>query len=80
MGAVGILRCAAYASQKNTALVGYKEGDLDPCCSLQHYYDKLLRLQDLLKTEKGRSLGTARHLFMQKFLQQVEVEVDLDGE
>ena len=32
--------------------------------AIQHFYDKLLHIQDRLKTEPGKTMGTQRHQFV----------------
>lgn len=77
IGALGIMRCSAYSVVINRPLyASTPDGDLDQNCSIQHYYDKLLKLQGMLRTEEGRRLGAQRDGFMQSFLQQLELETD----
>ena len=77
IGALGIMRCSAYSTVINRPLYApAPDGELDKECSIQHYYDKLLKLQGLLRTEEGRRLGTERHDFMHLFLKQLESETD----
>ncbi|GJJ08231.1 hypothetical protein Clacol_002440 [Clathrus columnatus] len=45
--------------------------------AIQHFYDKLLKIQSRLKTDIGRKLGGERHQFMIQFLEAVEREVKL---
>lgn len=77
IGAFGIMRCSAYSTVINRPLyVSTPDGELDKNCSIQHYYDKLLKLQGLLRTEEGRRLGKQRHDFMHLFLKHLESETD----
>ncbi len=66
MGAIGIARCFAYGGAHGRPLY---DPD-DPTNSVQHFYDKLLRLRDGMHTAEGRRLAEERHAFMEQFLQQ----------
>jgi uncharacterized protein len=44
-------------------------------CAIQHFYDKLLLLRDMLKTREGKRLGVSRHSFMLDFLKQMDREL-----
>ncbi|KAG1872287.1 hypothetical protein F4604DRAFT_1654560 [Suillus subluteus] len=71
IGAFGIMRCAAYSAAVNRPLHA-PPGRLDT--AVQHFYDKLLHIQERLKTEPGKQMGTKRHQFMVDFLNSVENE------
>ncbi|MGI9525813.1 MAG: HD domain-containing protein [Weeksellaceae bacterium] len=80
MGAIGIARAFAYGGSKNRLLhdplyntENYKtiaEYQQSTAPTIQHFYDKLLKLKDLMKTEKGKELAIERHVFMETFLEQ----------
>jgi len=42
--------------------------------SVQHFYDKLLKLKDLLHTATARDMAHDRHAFMERFLEQFHAE------
>lgn len=44
--------------------------------SVAHFYHKLLRLKDMLKTASGRAYAARRHAFMEAFLEQLFAEVE----
>lgn len=44
--------------------------------TIQHFYEKLLLLKDLMKTESGRKLAAERHKYMEVFLEQFLAEWD----
>ena len=70
MGAVGIARTFAY---------GGKHGrDFDS--SIQHFYDKLLRLKDLMNTQTARNMAEERHAFLIQFLKEWDDEITMMGE
>ena len=62
MGAVGIARTFAYGGAKGRGLQD----------SVQHFYDKLLRLKDLMTTDEGKRIAQERHNTMVAFLQELE--------
>lgn len=63
MGYMGIARCFAYGGHKNRPL--YSPTDAQN--SLQHFDDKLLKLQDLLNTPSAQEIGKERHAVMKAF-------------
>jgi len=60
MGAVGIARTFAYGGEHGRPM---KE-------SVQHFYDKLLKLKSLMNTETGRMMAEKRHAFLEMFLEE----------
>ncbi|KAF8843735.1 hypothetical protein BDN67DRAFT_963911 [Paxillus ammoniavirescens] len=71
IGAFGIMRCAAYSAAVNRPLHAPPGRD---DTAIQHFYDKLLHIQERLKTEPGKAMGSRRHQFMLSFLQSVQDE------
>jgi uncharacterized protein len=71
------MRCAAYSAATNRCVCSYRQRVLDidksnPFSPLhappgrldtavQHFYDKLLHIQERLKTEPGKAMGAKRH-------------------
>ena len=64
IGAIGIARTFAF---------GGKHGR-DLASSIDHFHEKLLRLKDLMNTEKAKELARTRHAFMESFLREWERE------
>jgi uncharacterized protein len=64
MGAVGIARTFAYGGEHGRAM---RE-------SVQHFYDKLLRLKGLMNTETGKQMAEKRHAFLEQFLEEYRQE------
>lgn len=80
IGAIGIARAFTYGGYKNRAM--YDPGipaDLNmskevyknsAAPTINHFYEKLLRLKDLMKTHAGMQLAEERHQFMLTYLDQ----------
>ncbi len=80
IGAIGIARAFNYGGYKNRTLY---DPDIKPdmnmskeayknssAPTINHFYEKLLLLKDLMNTEGGKKLAAERHLFMEQFLVQ----------
>ncbi|KAF9533900.1 hypothetical protein CPB83DRAFT_782498 [Crepidotus variabilis] len=61
IGALGILRCAAYTSAVNKPLYTSTEDPERPFTVIQHFHDKLLKICTQLKTQPGKKMGAKRH-------------------
>ena len=72
MGAIGIARTFAYGGSKGRRI--YDPAGEDETTSVQHFYDKLLRLEGLMNTEIGRKLAKDRHVYMEEFLRRFYAE------
>jgi len=84
IGAIGIARTFAYGGSRgrilydpevspvmHTNFEDYKKGD-GP--TINHFYEKLLLLKDLMQTESGRFHALQRHEYMTRFLEQFYTE------
>ncbi len=67
MGAVGIARTFAYGGEHGRPMQE----------SVQHFYDKLLKLKSLMNTETGKQLAAKRHAFLEDFLKEYSEETGL---
>ncbi|MEI8048666.1 MAG: HD domain-containing protein [Bacteroidota bacterium] len=80
LGAVGIARTFNYGGHKGRSIYNpdirpnlnlskeeYKNSDAP---TLNHFYEKLLLLKDLMNTQTGRKMAEERHAFMVAFLDQ----------
>ena len=86
MGAIGIARCFTYSGSIGTAIYDpeihpvtlsateYNKKDRKST-AVNHFYEKLFLLKDLMKTEKGKIEAIKRHEFMKAFIAQLETEV-----
>lgn len=84
IGAIGIARCFYHAGGKSqpihdpnvppkTKLVSeeYKKAENTP---INHFYEKLLKLKDLMNTKTGKKLAEKRHQFTEEFLEEFLAE------
>ena len=60
MGAIGVARAFAYGGEHGRSMAD----------SVQHFYDKLLRLKELMNTDTGRQMAEQRHAFLEAFLKE----------
>ena len=67
IGAVGIARCFMYSGEQGRGIDK----------SIEHFYEKLLRLKDLMYTETAKKIALKRHKVMLKFLEQLKKELEL---
>lgn len=80
MGAIGIARAFAYGGKKRRLLHdpefnkeefrSEEEYKNSSAPTLQHFYDKLLKLKYLMNTETGKKLSLDRHEFLETYLRQ----------
>ncbi|MFC4022989.1 HD domain-containing protein [Oceanobacillus longus] len=70
IGAIGIARTFAYGGANHQMI--HQPGVT--FTSIQHFYDKLLKLKDLMHTETAKNIAAERHQFMEKFLEQFNKE------
>ena len=71
IGAIGIARAFNYGGFRNNSIYipGDESGNLGKS-TIGHFYDKLLKLKDLMNTPTGRILAEERHVTLEKFLEQ----------
>ena len=72
IGAIGIARCFAYGGSKGRLLYN-PENNEDT--SLQHFYDKLFKLKNLMNTASAKQIAAQRHLFMEEYVAELYREV-----
>ena len=84
LGAIGIARTFNYGGFKNRALYNpdilpdlnmsqetYKKSTAP---TINHFYEKLLLLKDLMNTKTGKQIAQKRHEYMEGFLEQFYAE------
>lgn len=74
IGAVGIARCFAYGGSVHNVLYNPYDNSKD-ASSVQHFYDKLFKLKDLMNTETAIKIANKRHQFMENFIEEFYKEV-----
>lgn len=80
IGAIGIARTFAYGGSKNRMMY---DPSIKPQTfttldevkntknhTINHFYEKLLKLKDMMNTETGKKLAKERHEFMEEFLKE----------
>ncbi|KAG0486302.1 hypothetical protein HPP92_008397 [Vanilla planifolia] len=88
IGAIGIARCFTYGGSTNKILYDpeipprqnlskekYMNKD-EKQTTINHFYEKLFKLKDLMKTEAGRKRAEKRHRFMESFIEEFHKEWD----
>lgn len=84
IGAIGIARAFTYGGYKNRVLY---DPDIEPnlhmtkeeyknttAPTINHFYEKLLLLKDLMRTSSGKQIAQQRHDFMNTYLNQFYAE------
>lgn len=66
LGAIGIARTFQFGGASNQLI--YQKGNSST--SIQHFYDKLLKIKKRMHTNYAKELAAERHAFMKKFLEQ----------
>ncbi|AMA50342.1 MULTISPECIES: HD domain-containing protein [Flavobacterium] len=80
IGAIGIARAFNYGGFKNRKLydpsitpnltMSKEEYKNTTSPTINHFYEKLLRLKEKMNTSTGKQIALQRHLFMEQFLEQ----------
>lgn len=87
MGAEGIIRTFNYGNKvgqpvflpdclprKNLTIEDYRSDKRNDAHSIAHFFDKLLKLKDMMFTEKAKIMAQQRHEFMLSFLREFFTE------
>jgi uncharacterized protein len=71
IGAIGIARAFNYCGFRNNPiyLPGYESGNTGKS-AIGHFYDKLLKLKEMINTATGRKIAEERHVVLERFLEQ----------
>ncbi len=84
--AIGIARCLCFSWEKGREIYNpdievklnmtKEEYKKHKSTAINHFYEKLLKLKDLIHTETGKQIAKQRHEFMEKYLEQFFQEVN----
>ena len=80
IGAIGVARTFQYGALTQApmhvpGLRPRKPGDrTSPSSTINHFYEKLLLLKDLMNTETAKGIAEERHAFMVEFLERFQKE------
>lgn len=84
IGAIGIARCFTYGGKKGLLIYDPDMGIIEMESeeqyrsnkkhSINHFYEKLLKLKDTMNTEGGRAVAEGRTVYMENFLEQFYAE------
>lgn len=85
IGAIGIARAFTYGGYKNRVLydpaispklnMSKEEYKNSTTPTINHFYEKLLLLKELMKTDEGKKIAEQRHQFMLDYLEQFYSEI-----
>jgi len=86
IGAIGIARTFNYGGHKGSEIYNSnikpnldmtkKEYKNSNAPTINHFYEKLFLLRDMMKTKTGKKLAAERHTFMEMYLEQFYAEWD----
>jgi len=74
IGAIGIARAFAYGGFKNRLMNHEKNQAVPEGTTFDHFFEKLLKLYDLLNTQTAKEMAKDRFDFMQEFAKRFEQE------
>lgn len=79
IGAIGIARTFAYGGKSGKAIYNPNNNELvneeeykkkGSKTSISHFYDKLLKIKDLMNTDTAKIIAQERHQYLENFLQE----------
>lgn len=84
IGAIGVARAFAYGGSKGRSLydpdeqpishTSFEEYKKSTSSTLNHFYEKLFLLKDLMNTEAGKRIAVRRHAYMEEFVKEFRGE------
>jgi uncharacterized protein len=84
LGAIGVARAFTYGGFRGRVLYSpneepklhqsYEDYKKSESSTINHFYEKLFLLKDLMNTETGRKIAEKRHQYMVEFVEQFKKE------
>ncbi|WP_096199609.1 HD domain-containing protein [Bacillus sp. FJAT-45350] len=84
IGAIGIARCFVYSGYKGQLIydpsikvrteMTKEQYRNEESTAINHFYEKLLKLKELMNTNAGKRVAEERHSFMEAYLEQFALE------
>lgn len=84
IGAIGVARTFAYAGAHGDLIydptipprtkISKEQYRNEKSTAVNHFYEKLLKLTDLMNTAEAKRIAEERHRFMERFLEQFDLE------
>jgi len=69
IGAIGVARAFNYGGFRNNAIyIPDSKGSEKDASTIGHFYDKLLKLKDMMNTPTAKKLAEKRHIILEQFL------------
>ncbi|RHY29110.1 hypothetical protein DYB32_005419 [Aphanomyces invadans] len=86
IGAIGVARCLTYGGHKKRGLYDPAIPPLSDMnkdaymankggLTLNHFYEKLFKLKDMMKTRAGRRIAESRHAYMVEYVERIQAEI-----
>lgn len=76
LGAIGIARAFNYGGFRGNQI--FNPENRESPSTIGHFYEKLLRLKDLMNTSTGKNLAIERHSYLERYLEQFYGEWDFN--
>ena len=73
IGAIGIARAFAFGGSRGRYLYN-PDDESEKDSTIEHFYDKLFKLKDLMNTESARKIATERDRFMREYIDEFYAE------
>jgi uncharacterized protein len=79
IGAIGIARAFNYGGFRNRPIYDPEEKiNEEGLSTIAHFYEKLLKLKEMMNTETGKRIAESRHLYLEEYLDQFNNEWNMD--